>query len=80
MKKKNQIPKYYTPSTKGTIKKIQDQLMKNLLTQWKIEEENQKILSVFGEKLLNLQAGYFLGRKLRKNQAKERFRTFLLTW
>ena len=28
--------------------------MKNLLTQWDIEEENQKILKVFGKKPLNL--------------------------
>ena len=32
VKKKNQIPKYYALSPKGTIRKIQDQLMKNLLT------------------------------------------------
>ena len=54
MKKKNQIPKYHAPSPKKTIKKIQNRLIKNLLTQWDTEEENQKILSVFGEKLFNL--------------------------
>ena len=36
------------------MKKIQNQLMKNLLTQWDTEEENQKILSMFGEKPFNL--------------------------
>ena len=42
--------------------------------------ENQKILSVFGEKSLNLQVRYFLGRKPRGNQAKKRSKTFLFTW
>ena len=36
------------------MRKIRDWLIKNLLTQWDIEEENQKILSVFVEKPLNL--------------------------
>ena len=36
------------------MKKIQDWLMKNLLTQRDIEEENQKILSEFSEKSPNL--------------------------
>ena len=54
MKKKNQILKYYAFSLKGTMKKIRDRSIKNLLTQWNIEEENQKILSVFGEKPPNL--------------------------
>ena len=35
------------------MRKIQNQLMKNFLTQWDTEEENQKILSVFGKKLPN---------------------------
>ena len=51
---KNQIPKYYALSLKETMRKIQDQLMKNLLTQWDVEEENRKILSVFSEKPPNL--------------------------
>ena len=50
VRKKNQIPKYHTPSPEGTMRKIQDRLMKNLLTQWDTEEENRKLLSVFGEK------------------------------
>ena len=54
MKKKNQIPKYHAPSSKKMIRKIQDQLIKNFLTQWYTEEENRKILSMFGEKLFNL--------------------------
>ena len=42
--------------------------MKNFLTQWETEEENRKILwNVIGEKPLNLQVGYFLGRKLKEN-------------
>ena len=53
IRKKNQIPKYYTPSPKKTMKKIQDRLIKNLLIQWDTKEENQKILNVFGEKPLN---------------------------
>ena len=53
IKKKNQIPKYHAPSPEETIKKIQDQLMKNFLIYWDIEEENQKILSIFDEKLSN---------------------------
>ena len=36
------------------MKKIQDQLIKNLLTQWDIEEKNWKILNMFDEKPLNL--------------------------
>ena len=32
------------------MKKIRDQLMKNLLIQWDTEEENRKILSMFGKK------------------------------
>ena len=28
---------------RGTMRKIQDQLMKNLLTQWRTKEKNQKI-------------------------------------
>ena len=56
VRKKNQIPKYHAPRPKRTMKKIQDQLMKNILTQWDIEEENQKILSVFSEKPPNLVA------------------------
>ena len=54
MKKKNLIPKYHTFSPKKTMKKIQDQSMKNLLTQWDTKEKNQKILSIFGKKLFNL--------------------------
>ena len=50
IKKKNQISKYYTSSPKGMMRKIQDQSMKNLLIQWDTEEENQKILSMFGKK------------------------------
>ena len=54
MRKKNQIPKYHAPSPKGTMRKIQDQSMKNLLIQWDIEEENRKIISIFGIKTPNL--------------------------
>ena len=54
VKKKNQIPKYHVPSPKGIIKKIWDWSIKNLLTLWDTEEENQKILNMFGEKPLNL--------------------------
>ena len=54
VRKKNQILKYHVPSPEEIMKKIQDQSMKNLLTLWDIEEANQKILNVFGEKLLNL--------------------------
>ena len=54
MKKENQISKHYISSPKETMRKIQDQLMKNLLTQWDTEEENHKILSVFDEKPPNL--------------------------
>ena len=52
--------------------------MKNLLTQWRTEEENQKILSVFSEKSPNLQVEYFLRGKPRGDWAEERSRTFLL--
>ena len=44
--KKNQIPKYHAPSHKKTLIKIQDQSIKNFLTQWEIEEENRKIYEV----------------------------------
>ena len=50
VRKKNQIPRYHAPSPEGTMRKIRDRSMKNLLTQWDTEEENRKILSVFGEK------------------------------
>ena len=53
MKKKNQICEYHTPSLVGTMRKIRDQPMKNLLTHWDIEEENRKMLSVFGKKPRN---------------------------
>ena len=36
------------------MRKIQDQLMNNLLTQWDTKEENRKILSMFGKKPPNL--------------------------
>ena len=58
------------------MKKIQDQLMKNLLTQWDTKEENQKILSVFGKKPPN--PGRRRGRKTGKDQVGKRFKTFLL--
>ena len=32
---------------KGMMRKIQDQSMKNLLTQWNTEEENRKIYEVW---------------------------------
>ena len=50
IKKKNQILKYHAPSPEETMKKIRDQLIKNLLIQWDTEEENRKILNVFGKK------------------------------
>ena len=52
MRKKNQISQYHAPSPKEMMKKIWDWLIKMLLTQWDIEEENQKILSIFSENLL----------------------------
>ena len=78
VKKKNQIPKYYVPSPKEMMKKTRDQLIKNLLTQWDIKEENQKILSVFGEKPPNLDGRR--ERKTGKGQAGERSKTSLLAW
>ena len=50
--------------------------MKNLLTQWDTEKENQKILSVFGEKSSNLDGRR--RRKTGKDQAGEKFKTFWL--
>ena len=38
--------------------------------------ENQKILSVFGKKLLNFNKKW--GKKIKKDQAREKFKTFLL--
>ena len=78
IRKKNQIPRYHVLSPKGTIRKIQDRLMKNLLTQWDTEEENRKILSVFGEKPPN--PGRRQKRKTGKDQVEERSKTFLLAW
>ena len=75
VRKKNQISRYHAPSPKGTMRKIRDQLMKNLLTQWDTEEENQKILSVFGEKPPNPDGRR--GRKTGKDQAIERSKTSL---
>ena len=57
------------------MRKIRDRSMKNLLTQWDTEEENQKILSVFGEKPPNPDGRR--GRKTGKDQAIERSNTFL---
>ena len=70
VKKKNQIPKYYTLSPKEKMKKIRDRLIKNLLILWDIKEENQKILSVFGEKHPN--PGRRWERKTGKDQAREK--------
>ena len=57
------------------MKKIQDQLIKNLLTQWDTKEENSKILSVIGDKPLNF--GGRQKRKIGKDQIEERSITFL---
>ena len=46
MRRKNQISKYYFSSSVRIIRKIKDQLRKNFLTQWEIEEENKKIYKV----------------------------------
>ena len=51
---KNQILKYYAPSPKKIMRKIQNQSIKNFLTQWDTEEENRKILNIFDEKPSNL--------------------------
>ena len=52
--------------------------MKNLLTHWDSEEENRKILSVFGKKPPNLDRRR--EKKTGKDQAEERSKTFLLAW
>ena len=75
VRKKNQIPRYHAPSPKGTMRKIRDRSIKNLLIQWDTEEENRKILNVFGEKPPNFDGRR--GRKTGKDQAIERFKTFL---
>ena len=76
IRKKNQILKYHTLCLEATMKKIRNWLIKNLLTQWNTEEENRKILSVFSKKLPNPDRKR--GRKTGKDQAEERFKTFLL--
>ena len=58
MRKKNQIPKYHALSSNKTMKKIQNQSMKNLLILLDTEEENPKILSMFDKKSPNLQGIY----------------------
>ena len=78
VRKKNQIPKYYAFSSEETIMKIQDGSTKNLLTQWDTEEENRKILTVFGEKPPNLDGRW--RRKTGKDQAIKRSKTSLPTW
>ena len=78
VRKKNQIPRYHAPSPEGTMRKIRDRSMKNLLTQWDTEEENQKILSVFGEKPPNSDGRQ--KKKTGKDQAGERSKTSLLAW
>ena len=75
--KKNQIPKYHTFSPERTMKKIQDRLMKNFLTQWDTKKENQKILNMFGEKLSNFDKRQ--KRKTGKDQAIEKSKTSLPT-
>ena len=52
--KKNQVFEYHTSSAKGYDKEDTRSIDKNLLIQSGTEEENQKILSVFGEKPSNL--------------------------
>ena len=76
VRKKNKIPKYHASSPKKTIKKIRDQLMKNLLTQWDTEKENQKILSVFDKKPPN--PGGKWRRKPEKIKQKRSLRLFYL--
>ena len=44
IKKKNQIPKYHTPCFMGTMKKIQDQLIKNLLPSRKLRKKTKKFM------------------------------------
>ena len=48
VKKKNQISEYQAPSPKRYNENwyVSNELIKNLLTQWNIEEENQKIYEV----------------------------------
>ena len=58
------------------MKIICDQLMKNLLINWDIEEENVKIVSLFGEKSLNLQIGYFFWKKTRKELNRRKVYNF----
>ena len=57
------------------MRKIQDQSIKNFLTQWDTEEENWKILSVFGEKLPNPNKKQ--RKKTGKDQVIEKFKAFL---
>ena len=61
VRKKNQIFEYHAFSPKKSIKIIQDWLIKIFLIQWDIKDNKQKILSIFGKKLANLQIRYFLG-------------------
>ena len=66
---------------RGTMKKIWDRLINNLLTQWEYWGEKPKDpWSLIGKKSPNLQVGYFLGEKSKENQAGERSRTFWLVW
>ena len=49
MWRKNQIPKYHASSSKKYDKDwyMSNQLIKNLLTQWNTEKENQKIYEIW---------------------------------
>ena len=78
VRKKNRIPKFYVFSPKRTMRKIRDRSIKNLLTQWDTKKENQKILSMFGEKPSNRDRRW--GRKTGKDQAREKSKTFLFAW
>ena len=59
------------------MKKIRDRLMKNFLTQWDTEKENQKILNMFGEKLSNSDRRQ--ERKTGKDEVIEKSKTSLPT-
>ena len=68
-------------ASRGTMKKIRDRSMKNLLIQWEYWGGKLKDpWSVIGKKPPNLQVRYFLEGKPGKNWAEERFKTSSLAW
>ena len=75
---KNLLTQWKTKEENRKILSMFGKIFLNSNGRWEMGKQNRKILSVFSEKFPNPD-----GRKKRKtgkDQAKERFKTFLLAW